>query len=229
MNGDSASAGRGNGHRGVRCALFVDFDNVYSGLLRLDADAAASFAKEPARWLDRLSLGEDDSGGFTRRFLVRACYLNPTVYSEFRPYFMRPGFRSSTASFTRQGKISGDINLVLDAVDALNGRTRYEEFVIFSADADSTPLALRCRAEDRRVTVAVAGAAAGAYRAVADNVIACDQLAELLTRVDSEAHDEDVEVPKPSAESRREATPGSRGRRRTQRSGRRRVLPLRQL
>ena len=177
----------------MRCALFVDFDNVYSGLLRLDADAAASFAKEPARWLERLSLGEDDDGGFGRRFLVRACYLNPTVYSEFRPYFMRAGFRViDCPSLTSQGKSSADINLVLDAVDALNGPTRYEEFVIFSADADFTPLALRCRAQDRRVTVALAGPAAGAYRAVADTVIAADQLAELLTRVDPSGHTEDV-------------------------------------
>ena len=202
MNGDSASAGRDNGHRAMRCALFVDFDNVYSGLLRLDADAAASFAKEPARWLERLSLGEDDSGGFARRFLVRACYLNPTVYSEFRPYFMRAGFRViDCPSLTSQGKSSADINLVLDAVDALNAPTRYEEFVIFSADADFTPLALRCRAEDRRVTVALAGPAAGAYRAVADTVIASDQLAELLTRVDPLAHDEDVQTPIPSADA----------------------------
>ena len=185
MNEQAAGTPSGAGRATMRCALFVDFDNVYSGLLRLDADAAASFAKEPARWLERLSLGEDDDGAFGRRFLVRACYLNPTVYSEFRPYFMRAGFRViDCPSLTSQGKSSADINLVLDAVDALNGPTRYEEFVIFSADADFTPLALRCRAQDRRVTVALAGPAAGAYRAVADTVIAADQLAELLTRVD---------------------------------------------
>ncbi len=108
---------------------------------------------------------------------------------------MRAGFRViDCPSLTLQGKSSADINLVLDAVDALNAPTRYEEFLIFSADADFTPLALRCRAHDRRVTVALAGPAAGAYRAVADTVIAADQLAELLTRAEPEPSDDDVRL-----------------------------------
>jgi hypothetical protein len=69
---------------------------------------------------------------------------------------------------------------VLDAVDALSADTRYDEFVILSADADFTPLALRCRAADRRVTIITAGPAASAYRAVADTVITADELADLV-------------------------------------------------
>src|SRR5699024_1384734 len=83
-------------------------------------------------------------------------------------------------SLTQQGKSSADINLVLDAVDALSAETRYDEFVILSADADFTPLALRCRAADRRVTIITAGPAASAYRAVADTVVTADQLADLV-------------------------------------------------
>jgi hypothetical protein len=84
-------------------------------------------------------------------------------------------------SLTQQGKSSADINLVLDAVDALAAPTRYDEFVIVSADADFTPLALRCRAADRRVTIITASPAASAYRAVADAVVTADELAELVT------------------------------------------------
>jgi len=83
-------------------------------------------------------------------------------------------------SLTQQGKSSADINLVLDAVDALAASTRYDEFVIVSADADFTPLALRCRAADRRVTIVTASPAASAYRAVADTVVTADQLSELV-------------------------------------------------
>ena len=35
----------------MKTALFVDFDNVYSGLRRISAQAAERFAKNPARWL----------------------------------------------------------------------------------------------------------------------------------------------------------------------------------
>ncbi|QZN84657.1 NYN domain-containing protein [Cellulomonas sp. C5510] len=168
--------------RRLRTAMFVDFDNVYIGLRRLDPDAAEAFATDPGHWLAELESGSDADGDFTRRFLVRACYLNPSVFSRFRPNFTRAGFQVvDCPSLTQQGKSSADINLVLDAVDALDGATRYDEFVIVSADADFTPLVQRCRAADRRVTIITASPAASAYRAVADTVITADDLAELVT------------------------------------------------
>ncbi|QTE30994.1 NYN domain-containing protein [Pengzhenrongella sicca] len=177
------------GGRRLRCALFVDFDNVYIGLQRLDPSAAEAFAGSPAHWLAGLETGSDADGEFTRRFLVRSCYLNPSVFSQFRPNFTRAGFSVvDCPSLTQQGKSSADINLVLDAVDALSAETRYDEFVILSADADFTPLALRCRAADRRVTIITAGPAASAYRAVADTVITADELAEIVK------HPEQVEL-----------------------------------
>ncbi len=170
----------------LRAAMFVDFDNVYIGLRRLDPVAAEAFATDPAHWLSELESGSDDDGEFTRRFLVRSCYLNPSVFSQFRPNFTRAGFQVvDCPSLTQQGKSSADINLVLDAVDALAAATRYEEIVIVSADADFTPLALRCRADDRRVTIITASPAASAYRAVADTVITADDLAELVTSTTS--------------------------------------------
>ena len=167
--------------RRLRSALFVDFDNVYLGLLRIDPVAAEQFATEPGQWLDRLEAGVDADGPFQRRFLVRLCYLNPAAFSQFRPNFLRAGFRVvDCPSLTQQGKSSADIYLVLDAVDAISGVTHYDEFVIASADADFTPLALRCRAADRRVSIITAGPVAGAYRAVADTVVSADELAELV-------------------------------------------------
>ena len=134
--------------------------------------ADEAFASAPTHWLTALETGNDVEGEFSRRFLIRACYLNPSVFSQFRPNFTRAGFSVvDCPSLTQQGKSSADINLVLDAVDALGAETRYDEFVILSADADFTPLALRCRAADRRVTIITAGPAASAYRAVADTVI----------------------------------------------------------
>jgi hypothetical protein len=185
--------------RRLRCALFVDFDNVYIGLQRLDPAAAEAFASSPAHWLSALETGSDDDGDFTRRFLVRACYLNPSVFSHFRPNFTRAGFSVvDCPSLTQQGKSSADINLVLDAVDALSAQTRYDEFVILSADADFTPLALRCRAADRRVTIITAGPAASAYRAVADTVVTGDELAELVKPPVAELTEEVAPAPAPA-------------------------------
>lgn len=198
---------RPDGGRHVRCALFVDFDNVYIGLRRLDPAAAEAFATDPGHWLAELETGSDSQGEFSRRFLIRACYLNPSVFSVYRPNFTRAGFQVvDCPSLTQQGKSSADINLVLDAVDALAAPTRYEEFVIVSADADFTPLALRCRAADRMVTIITASPAASAYRAVADNVITADALAELVTTTTS-LSEEPATSPEPApAEARTPAT-----------------------
>ena len=193
--------------RRLRCALFVDFDNVYLGLKRLDPVAAEAFATSPGIWLSALESGLDDDGEFFRRFLVRSCYLNPSAFSQFRPNFTRAGFSVvDCPSLTQQGKSSADINLVLDAVDALAATTRYDEFVILSADADFTPLVLRCRAADRRVTVITAGPAASAYRSVADTVVTADQFTELVLGTD-DAADSDA----PASTARETATAAAPG------------------
>ncbi len=177
--------------------MFVDFDNMYLGLQRLDPDAAKSFAEDPARWVGALMETSDGDGPFTRRFLVRKCYLNPVPFSRYRPNFTRAGFQVvDCPSLTQQGKSSADINIVLDAVDALNATTHFDEFVFLSADADFTPLVTRCRAADRQVTIITPGPAAAAYRAVADAVMAADAFIGLLTHTPS---GEDIEVAIPSS------------------------------
>lgn len=193
--------------RRLRTAMFVDFDNVYIGMRRLDPDAAEAFATDPGHWLSELATGTDADGDFVRRFLVLDCYLNPSVYSRFRPNFTRAGFQVvDCPSLTQQGKSSADINLVLDAVDALSADTRYDEFVIVSADADFTPLAQRCRAADRRVTIITASPAAAAYRSVADTVIDADSFADLVTVGDGPAVD-DGPAPDDAAATSAPATP----------------------
>ncbi len=113
--------------------------------------------------------------------LLQVCYLNPNVYSRYRVFFMRSGFRVvDCPPLTAQGKTSADIQIVLDVVDALGHETRYDEFVIASADADFTPLLYRLRAHDRRTTVVTAGPASAAYRSVCDSVILPDRFAEAV-------------------------------------------------
>jgi hypothetical protein len=177
--------------RQLRTALFVDFDNVYSGLRDLDADLAERFATDPVSWVANLDEGTFDGVTFARRFLVRNCYLNPSTFARYRAFWTRAGFRVvDCPSLTQQGKSSTDINLVLDAVDALDYSTKYDEFIIASADADFTSLVHRCRAADRLVTVITAGPVAGAYRAVADMVLEADHLTELS--LTAQARDDDT-------------------------------------
>jgi hypothetical protein len=159
--------------------MFVDFDNVFTGLQALDPLAAKLFAEDPKHWADALSAA--GSGESSRRFLIRNCYLNPVVYSKYRTYWTRAGFRViDCPSLTQRGKSSTDINLVLDAMDTLSGSGGIDEFFIASADADFTSLIQRFRAADKLTTVIAAGAVAFAYREMADSVVESHDFVAIL-------------------------------------------------
>lgn len=160
----------------MKSALFVDFDNVFSQLRQVDPEAAERFARHPNDWLQwlaaSLALPEPHAEGDRRRLLVRRCYLNPNWYQSFRHAFLRAGFEViDCPPVTAQGKTSTDIHMVLDMVELLQHETGYEEFIVFSADADFTPVLRKLRRYDRRTTVLAIGYPSAAYQASADLLI----------------------------------------------------------
>ena len=160
----------------MKSALFVDFDNVFSQLRQLQPEAAERFARHPAEWLGwltgSLALPEPHEPGARRRLLVRRCYLNPNWYQNYRHAFLRAGFEIvDCPPVTQQGKTSTDIHMVLDVVELLQHETHYDEFIVFSADADFTPVLRKLRRYDRRTTVLAIGFPSAAYQASADLMI----------------------------------------------------------
>ena len=160
----------------MKSALFIDFDNVYSALRRLDPAVAERFAFQPIHWIrwltDSLVAPPHAPDGAKRRLLVRRCYLNPQAYQRFRPAFNRAGFEIiDCPPMTSEGKTSTDIHMVLDVVDLLQHEVHYDEFIVFSADADFTPLLRKLRRSDRRTTVLAVGFPSAAYQASADLLI----------------------------------------------------------
>ena len=164
----------------MKSALFVDFDNVYSGLRKLDPAIADRFARQPLEWVNwvigALELPDHAPAGARRRLLVRRCYLNPQAYQRFRPSFNLAGFEIiDCPALTSEGKTSTDIHMVLDIIDLLQHEARYDEFIVFSADADFTPVLRKLRRWDRRTTVLAIGFPSAAYRASADLLIDPDE------------------------------------------------------
>jgi NYN domain len=160
----------------LKSALFVDFDNVYSQLRQLQPEAAERFARHPSEWIGwltgSLALPEPHDEAQKRRLLVRRCYLNPNWYQTYRHAFLRAGFEIvDCPPVTSQGKTSTDIHMVLDVVDLLQHETHYDEFIVFSADADFTPVLRKLRRFDRRTTVLAIGFPSAAYQASADLLI----------------------------------------------------------
>ncbi len=176
----------------VRAALYLDFDNVFSGLYKVDPDVAVRFASEPDGWLRRLSTTL--MANAPRRWLILRCYLNPSgwvyhpdpageqarlYFSKFRPAFVRAGFEVIDCPRYSGTKNAADIRIVVDAIDALSADTRYDEFVIASGDSDMTPLLQRLRRSDRRTMIVSPADAAAAFTSIADQVLDSQQLLAL--------------------------------------------------
>lgn len=185
-----------NGHETIKSALFVDFDNVYSGLRKIDEQAATHFATNPGRWLAWIERGlrkeissQDTCQG--RNVLIRRCYLNPIAFGKYRRYFTQSAFSiTDCPPLTQQGKNSTDIHMALDILDTLEHPTRFDEFIIFSGDSDFTPVLLRLRAYDRRTLIMTGAAAAQSYKAASDLVINGHKfIAEGLTGLKNEEPD----------------------------------------
>ncbi len=174
----------------ARSVLYLDFDNVFSGLVTLDPKLAMRFAEDPQIWLTGLANAYEAE---TRRWLVLRCYMNPSgsiphptdegtrlYFSRFRPFFTDAGFEVVDCPRLSHTKNGADIRLVIDAVEALRADVRYDEFVIASGDSDMTPLIIRLRASDRRVTLLSPSDSAVVLGAVADRLIGGDDLLDLL-------------------------------------------------
>ena len=160
----------------IKAALFIDFDNVYLSLLNDYSESVAKRFANPSRWMPWLETGayvtdRDELVG-ERSILIRRCYGSPDRMRPFRAYFTRSGFQVvDCPPLTTSGKNSADIVMTLDIADAIEHRTRFDEFIILSSDADFTPVALRLRAYDRITSILANQQTAAAFRSCCDVVI----------------------------------------------------------
>ena len=103
------------------------------------------------------------------------------IYSKYRPYWTRAGFRViDCPSLTQRGKSSTESTWCWTQWMPLAGAAHIEEFFVASADADFTSLVQRFRAADRMTTVIAAGAVAFAYREMADSVVESHDFVAIL-------------------------------------------------
>lgn len=171
----------------LRSAIFLDFDNLLSGLRDgAGPEFALRFADQPELWLEPLL------GDRPRRALLRRCYMNPSGtledgagsrvrYSEFRWAFMAAGFEVMDCPKLTRLKNAADVRIALDAMEAvLAPQARYDEFMLLSTDSDFVPLLQRLRAADRRTRLVAHPDVGRVVRAAADEVIGLDVLASWL-------------------------------------------------
>ncbi len=177
----------------IKSALFVDFDNIYIGLSKTDSQAAERFASDPSRWLawlERGCLDHLENQARPRSILIRRCYPNPDAgFRRYRSFFTSAAFSViDCPSLTRTGKNSADIYMVMDILDALDHKTHFDEFIIFSGDSDFLPVLLRIRAHDRRTTTLGIDFMPPAYKAACDYVIREEEFIEEALGLSVEEH-----------------------------------------
>lgn len=173
----------------VCSALFLDFDNIFGGLLKRDHRRAIRFAEDPGTWLHRMSSSDEQ----LRRWSILRCYLNPAgsvddpehpgtrlYFSKFRQHFTDAGFEVVDCPSLTHFKNAADIKLVIDALDALRGEYNCDEFVVASGDSDMTPLLFRLRASGSRVTMISSSDSAPVMGAVADRLVGPEELLEMM-------------------------------------------------
>lgn len=162
----------------IRSALFVDFDNIFLNFHNQDQNLAKAFASRPERWLRWLvesKLPVAQNGHGERRILIRRCYLNPSSFADYRPYFTKSAFEViDCPPLTSRGKTSTDVHMVMDILETLHHYPSIDEFIVLSGDADFTPVLIKLRKHDRRTSVLAVGYASPAYKASADNVYDLD-------------------------------------------------------
>jgi len=170
----------------LRSAIFLDFDNLLSGLREgAGIEIALRFAQQPEIWLERLL------GDRPRRALLRRCYMNPAGtlddgegsrlrFSEFRWPFMAAGFEVMDCPKLTRLKNAADLRIALDAMEAMLAPQSYDEFMLLSSDSDFVPLLLRLRAADRRTRLVAHPEVGRVVRGAADEVLGLDQMAAWL-------------------------------------------------
>ncbi|WP_421993950.1 NYN domain-containing protein [Roseococcus sp.] len=170
----------------LRTAIFLDFDNLVSGLRDgAGSEVALRFAQQPEIWLERLL--EDRP----RRALLRRCYMNPAGvlddeagsrfrYGEFRWAFMAAGFEVIDCPRLTRLKNAADLRIALDAFETMLGAAPCDEFMLLSTDSDFVPLLVRLRAADRRTRLVAHPEVGRIVRAAADEIIGLDVLAGWL-------------------------------------------------
>ncbi|RIA55781.1 NYN domain-containing protein [Dichotomicrobium thermohalophilum] len=180
-------------------ALFVDYDNVYLSLKRRSEEAAARFAQAPANWLqalvsDRLVRRNTEAHGLRRRLVVNRVYGNPVPrrsgrdgpndpnsFIFVRHHFIRAGFEViDCPPLTAQLKNGSDIRMAIDVRDMIEHRTRFDEFILLSGDADFTPVLHRLREYDRQVVIYSNDHTAQPYTALCDGRIEEKDFVEFL-------------------------------------------------
>ena len=133
--------------RKVRCALFVDFENV---ALARDATALARLIA----WLEDGQFDSRSERPSKRQMIVKRVYWNSSS-EVLRETFEAAGFEVVLCPKFAGLRNGADIRIALDVAEHCIRKPGIEEYILFTTDSDFVPVLQRLRERKRRTTVLV--------------------------------------------------------------------------
>lgn len=168
----------------IKSVLFFDYDSVYRSLREKSASAAEAFGQRAGDWLAAIEKGgivSPAAEDMRRRILVRRCYGDPKMLGDNRARLIASGIQViDCPPIAGRERSSADIHIALDANDALEHTTGFEEFILLSGDSDLTPILFKLRAHNRNSVIYATTSTSDSYRSFADAAVEESALLELL-------------------------------------------------
>jgi hypothetical protein len=165
----------------TKTVLLIDFDSVRRGLSDVDPKAAPLFAERAAAWVEALEHGDLATPPELRQILIKRCYGDPRILGEGSAHFRAAGFDVIECPPHASGRSSTQLHLVIDAIDALNSDTDYDEFILLSAEVDLGPLIRRLKRDGQRTLIYADDKTRPAYRQMADGVLPAKAIANFVS------------------------------------------------
>lgn len=170
----------------IKSVLLLDYDSVYRSLSSVEPEAGNILGPRAGLWLEAIengdviesaNVGED----LKRRFQTKRCYASPEVLGKNRGWLTANGLQVIDCSVpVGLTNGSGDIHMVLDALDAVEAEP--DEIILATARTDLTPLLFRLRALNQRVIIYATRETAASYKTFADGVLSEERLIAALTQ-----------------------------------------------
>lgn len=171
----------------VKSALFVDYDSLQRSM---NAGQGTRLADRAAAWIAALEAGQFMGAAAGRRkFAVRRCYAGGNVRGKQRDALAAAGFFVADTNAGDGGRGSADLQLAMDALDALAQPGGPDEFVFLVSGLELGPLLKRFKTAKRQVVVFSDAATPATDRAVADAMIDAGAFSAFVASDDAPAGD----------------------------------------
>lgn len=134
----------------INVAVFIDYENVYKGLLQQKTNVLRlAFFEKLRKWCS-------ENNRRVVRMVVYCNFDNTDLYESYHQSTLQR-YGIETVHTSNQGKNYADLKITIDVLTSMYSNNNIDEFFIMSNDKDMTPLLNTIRANKRNVAIITTG------------------------------------------------------------------------